>query len=436
MGVTTAEAAPHARTLWIPGGLRATPGQYRLVAACVAIAAVGLGVVALAATENRLNASRSVTSSATPRLAAAADAYVKLVRADATVSSAFLRGSVEPAALRARADSDLQNAAAGLARLSTTSGLSAQSRTALEEIARQLPEYRGLIEAARANNLQGLPVGAAYLRSASLLMRDPIIPDTTIVYEDAARQEDREYRRGSSPSAIVFVVLFGIIAFALVLGALAFTAWRSHRTVNIGLVAAAILVVVVGVVAVMTLDTRDRELTRSRRDGADALQFLAASRMLTLRSFSDENLELIERGAVSGYLDDFARVESAVAGPSGLLQQARRLAARFGTTDEVDILIRDFGKYAAAHSSVLDANVHEFNYAKAVARAIGPEAAALTRLDTEYQRAIEASLRRLDSRAADSRRRLAPIGGALLLLGVLAGACAVVGIRSRVKEYE
>ena len=434
--MTTAEAAPRVRMPWFPGALRATPGQYRLVAAFVAIASVGLGVVALAAAESRLDASRSVSSAATPRLAEAADAYVKLVRADATVSSAFLRGPVEPAALHAQADADTQSASAELARLSTMSGLSAEARTALEVIARRLPEYRGLIEAARANNRLRLVVGAAYLRSASRLMREDIVPETTTVYEDAARQADAEYRRGSSPGAIVFVVVFGIIALALVLAALAFTAWHSHRFVNIGLAAAAILVVVLGVAAVMTLAAHGHELTRSRRDGADSLQFLAASRMLTLRSFSDENLELIERGAVSEYLDDFGRIETVVAGPSGLLQQARRLAIRFGTAEQVDVLIQGFANYDAIHRSVLDANQKDFDYAMAVARATGPEAVALRRLDVDYERAIDASLQRLGRRAADSRRRLAPIGGALLVVGVLAGACAVVGIRRRVKEYE
>jgi hypothetical protein len=93
-----------------------------------------------------------------------------LADADATVVSGYLSGGDESTAARQRYDDDIAAAASGLA---AAAGRADDPATAdrVAELARQLPVYAGLIEQARANNRQGLPVGASYLGRASDLMQ-------------------------------------------------------------------------------------------------------------------------------------------------------------------------------------------------------------------------------------------------------------------------
>ena len=46
----------------------------------------------------------------------------------------------------------------------------------------QLAAYTGLVEAARANNVQGFPIGSAYLREASSLMQTKLLPEAKKIY--------------------------------------------------------------------------------------------------------------------------------------------------------------------------------------------------------------------------------------------------------------
>src|SRR5436190_893333 len=57
-----------------------------------------------------------------------------------------------------------------------------QAARAIAAIAASLPEYTGLVETARANHRQGFPVGAAYLRDASELMRGRILASAGDLY--------------------------------------------------------------------------------------------------------------------------------------------------------------------------------------------------------------------------------------------------------------
>ena len=62
----------------------------------------------------------------------------------------------------------------------------------------QLPVYTGLVETARVYNRQGLPLGAAYLREASGLMRDKLLPAAKQLYrtETGRLADDRDGAAG------------------------------------------------------------------------------------------------------------------------------------------------------------------------------------------------------------------------------------------------
>src|SRR5947208_2170985 len=59
----------------------------------------------------------------------------------------------------------------------------ADPNSPLAVLSSQLSVYTGVVETARANNLQGNPVGAAYQGEASTLMRDKLLPAARSLYD-------------------------------------------------------------------------------------------------------------------------------------------------------------------------------------------------------------------------------------------------------------
>ena len=152
---------------------------------------------------------------------------------------------------------------------------------AIATIAQQLPVYTGLVESARTNSRLDFPVGAAYLRRASDLMRTSILPAATSVYEDAAQPPlpglpvghlaDGWRRRARRPAGLLVVLL---------LGSQLLVARRTRRIVNLGLVGATVLVVALGAWALAAFDTQQDALVRSQREGSDQLVVLSTARIL------------------------------------------------------------------------------------------------------------------------------------------------------------
>src|SRR6266581_7886662 len=101
--------------------------------------------------------------------------YRALSDADATAASAFLSGGLEPIAARRRYQADIAQAAAHLESATAAAGHSPAARD-LARLSAGLPVYAGEVETARADNRLGLPLGAAYLREASSLMRGALLP--------------------------------------------------------------------------------------------------------------------------------------------------------------------------------------------------------------------------------------------------------------------
>src|SRR5262249_36272236 len=155
---------------------------------------------------------------ATPQLNDAQDVYVHLADADATASNAFLRCSAgvcghrfeNDAALQKRYEDDVTAATAVLPALARRAN-TADAKTAVATITKALAVYTGYVEAARANNRQGFPVGAAYLHEASTLIRSVVLPAATTVYEDAQVQLDASDQAGGSSTETSAVVTIGVI---------------------------------------------------------------------------------------------------------------------------------------------------------------------------------------------------------------------------------
>src|SRR5450755_1961116 len=113
---------------WVRGQLTSTPGRLRLASLLVVIGALILGGVAFSAERARSQAARAAASQTEPLLVEAVSLYAALSDADATATTTFLKGGLEPPARRARYVNDLRAASTALAELSRQVGDSATAR--------------------------------------------------------------------------------------------------------------------------------------------------------------------------------------------------------------------------------------------------------------------------------------------------------------------
>jgi len=209
-----------------------------------------------------------------------------------------------------------------------------------------------------------------------------------------------------------------------------------HRIVNVGVASATAVLLVLAVGTVAVFGSQQSELVGAQRHGSDAVQVLAATRILALRAQNDDDLALIERGTGEKYLADYQLVAGRIGddeGRGGLLDRARDIAARGGSTERIDRLRAQYATLAAAHAAVRKAD-DDGNYEDALQfnREKAPAVAALDRgLGIEIARArVE-----LDGRAADARTGLDVLLIVIPVLTVGAVLLVLVGLQRRIGEY-
>lgn len=198
-----------------PARLNRTPVRLRLTAAVLMVTAIALGAIAATAATHRRDAARSASKSSEPQLLRAEGIYASLSAADATAATTFLTGGIEPSGRRAQYLHDLDAAGTQLTALTRHAGSSADTRVPAATLAQQLPIYTGLVESARANNRQGFPVGAAYLRRASGLMRTELLPAAERLYMLEAQRMNDDYREGTRNLGLIVSVVVAAVLFLL-----------------------------------------------------------------------------------------------------------------------------------------------------------------------------------------------------------------------------
>ena len=424
-----------ARRRWLPITL-STPTGLKVAMAVTVVAVALFGIAATRAGLDRRAAADDVVGQAGPLLIDAQDLYVALAGADAAASTSFLSTGLESPELRAQYLDALGRAGQ---RLTAVAGadLGPEAAAAAERLGSDLLVYADLVEAARTNSRLELLVGAAYLRDASQLMRTEILPAATAIYEDAAVELDDRYRDSTGrPPLVALVVTAGVALLVILLTQLFVTA-RTRRWLNAGLLIAAAVVVAAAVTTWLVLDRQADALAESRDDGADLATTLSTARIVTLRSLSDENLDLIERGGSEvDYIQDFEESISRVGiGETyGLLDRARDTAPDRASRAALELIEARYDEYLAAHDEVrrlYDGG----NYLAAVDVAVNREAAAAGAVDAELDELIERSSSTLID-DADRARDFAVVLPILVVLAAIgAGTAIVIGLQPRLREF-
>ena len=276
-------------------------------------------MIATLATRSRVDAARAARTQTEPLLVQAVTLYNSLSDANATATATFLTGGLEPPKRRAHYLQDLRLATGSLTTLTREVNGSGEARAAVRSISDALPVYTGLVDSARANNLQGFPVGAAYLRQASALLTGTILPAANQLYAIEAQRLGDDYRSGTSNAPLVALAIAIALSLLILLAAQIYVARVSRRVLNVWLLLATLVVGAVSVWAVVGLLGERNALIRAQRNGSDSVEVLTASRVLLSRAQSDQSLTLVGRGTDETSPADFQKVINVLSPQGGMI---------------------------------------------------------------------------------------------------------------------
>jgi hypothetical protein len=405
---------------WVRRFAGTTPGVVVVIAVVVAAACILAGVVSAAAVNSRIAEQKAVLDHSEPFAYAAQNLYAASSAADAAAATSFLNGGAPTPLMRARYQQALAAAASALAD-ATAGAPDEETRKALAEVSAQLATYTGLVEAARANGVQNHPIGSAYLREASSMMQTEVLPGAEKVYTaDLARMDQAQRRVGSLPTAGLVLLLVALAAIG-VGSAVMFR--RTNRRFNLGLVAAAVVAILMMVSIVGAVRLAASDIERSRTEGTEKFGQLAEARILAQQARTDETLQLINRGDIS-------------ASEKSFYGHTDELVARLGTDSPAATAAVQ--KWVASHREQV--NIYTAgDYTGAVAQALGTDTgesgAQFADVESSLLEAIEHSRAIMRDGVSDAGAYLAwlPIG--TLVLMTAGAVVAVVGLWPRLKEF-
>ncbi|MEU5207727.1 hypothetical protein [Streptomyces sp. NPDC020742] len=452
---SVAPPSPGRRPAWAEGleELRAAattePGRLRVIGAVLALLVVVFGATTAWQVADRTAAADDVVERSQPLTADAASIYRSLADADTTAAGGFLAGVEGSAATRKRYDADIATAAGLLAKASRSSQGADGADEQIARLNRLLPRYTGLVETARANNRQGLPLGGAYLRYANAQMRTELLPAARALYDAETERLAADYDEAKAWP------WWALAAGVAAVGALGWAQRRhyrrTNRVFNRGLLTATAATVAVLVWLVAGHAVARAGLTDSYEHGARSLRVLNEARIDALQARGDENLTLVARGAVlTGDQQDFyeagfrARMKD-LAGPGdhGAAAVRSRLGAALGLADDaagrdpVREALTYVRQWQARHAQAR-ASDEKGDYDWALAKVIGAEGstgASFDRVAAGLQKALVHEQAEFRSAADGGRGALAglPVGAGVL--AALAAVGAVLGIGRRLAEY-
>lgn len=405
---------------WFRRLSRTTPGVIVALSVTIAALSAAAGVVGAAQLDGRIAHQQNLLDHSEPVTFAAQNLYAELSAADAAAAAAFLSGGIQTPSMRTRYQQALAGAASALAD-ATAGATDSETRTAVAELTEQMATYAGLVETARANNVQIFSIGSAYLREASSLMQTQILPGAERIYATDLKAVQKDQKAVES-TPIAGLVLLGLSLAGICVATVVMAA-RTNRQFNIGLVVAAALTLAAIVWLVAATRMAAADIERGRTEGTERFGQLAAARILASKARTDETLELIVHGDPTAIEKDFHSDRDQLAA----LLTAGPPAAKEGLR-----------KWIESHNKQVEA-YRGGDYPGAVAQAIGPDVDASA---AQYA-TVEASLRaELDRARAALRDPVSAAGTALswaptgvLALMIIAAATAVAGMWPRLKEF-
>jgi len=417
-----------------------TPGRLRLLLGVLVLLSLAWGALAAFTVYQYSSAASSVVAVREPLSLNAQQIYRHLSDANDTAATAFLSGGLEPAAARQRYLADIRAAGTEIETATARGGAMLSGVSAdLETLAAQLPVYAGEVETARADNRLGLPLGAAYLREASELMRATLLPAASDMYtaENTSLHASSAQATGLPLAAVTLAVGLGI-------GYVLYRTSRrlrrlTHRVFNYGLLAAraAVAVSLLWLAAAYTVGRGDLLTAQAR--GSAPVEALAQADIAALQAHAYESLTLVDNGGDDAYQQDYLRQQRALGpGPGTLLTAAQTAAAGSEASGPAAAAIRHARAWYAAHASVRaldDSGSHPAAVRSVLGSGPGDAGTQFGALSTDLAAGIAADQATFDSSARAGQGAFTGLEpGVIAAALVMAIGCAW-GLNRRLAEY-
>ena len=409
----------------------------RLLAGLVMLCLVWGGLAAWVVSQRAAGAA-DVVSVSEPVSLDGQQIYRALSDADATAATAFLSGGLEPIAVRHRYQADIAQAASRLEAATAIAGQSAAARD-LAVLAATLPVYAGEVETARAANRLGLPLGAAYLREASSLMRGTLLPAARNVSAQADAQLTADSGRATGLPLALLVVAGAVLVGLVLYRAQRWLSRHTHRVLNPGLLVASAAAILSLLWLIIALGVARADLLQAREHGSAPVAALAQADIAALRARTDEGLTLIDAGGDDTFQADFlATAHRLGPGPGTLLTNAVSAARGSPAAGAAAAAAGAATAWYAAHRTVrsLDDN-GQHTQAVHLVTTSGPghSSTLFARLDGSLTGAVAADQAVFRSNAMAGRDALTGLElGVIAASLVMAAACAR-GLSQRLAEY-
>ena len=402
---------------------RGTPGRLRLAGIATVGACLLFGLLAFVAATSRANALSNARSD-TAQLVRVQTVRTNLVYADANLTNAFLVGGLEPPSARAAYEQGIATASQTLA---DASGKNPRDAAVLAHVNDVITRYTGLVESARANNRLGYPLGAAYLRQATNLLRTDALPPLADL--GAAQQQRVDHDFASSAHAMTWLVVGLVAALVILLVVQVWLSARTRRTFNRPLLIATAAVLVVGVALAGVMAWAQGKAKDTRSGAYFATVELATARIDAFDAKSAESLTLIARGQGQAYEARFVSLANNV---TVLLADS----ANRGGADEAAAK-KAFDEYQTTHRLIREED-NSGSWDQAVTLVTNDASdsnAAFKTFDETSRNVLEQRSAQLSHDLGTARAPLIPLAWIALITGIGAAVAAGLGITSRLREY-
>ena len=415
--------------------LTATPGRLTVLAVVLIAAALAAGAATAAAITDRQQHIQGLRAHSEPLADTAQVLYSSLSIADASATSAFLSGGVEPQDLRQRYDDAIRRATTAL--VAAANGVSSgdvTTITLLAQMSNRLADYLREVDTARANNRSGNPLGVAYLGQASGLMQGTILPLAERLHTTQS-QSVAATQTATARFPLMPVLLAASVLLALT-GAQLYLYRLSRRRISPGLAMATLLMAVLVIWLTIAAMASTAASNHARDRGTQPLSIVVQARILAQQARTDETLALLRHGSNTQAEADFATNTKTL---SSVLGQYRNHPPSPESGPQIASAVSALDGWLTAHG-VLQQRLSAGDFSAAARLATGPEPSGATAHVLALDAALQAEITRLRAVEFDSTTTayralsLLPTGGAAL--AVLCALCACAGIWPRLNEYQ
>jgi hypothetical protein len=267
-------------------------------------------------------------------------------------------------------------------------------------------------------------------------MRTTILPAAAQVYATEQSRLQGDQNQAVSP----WLTAVAVIALLALLAAL-FFAQRSlsrhfHRTWNIALVGATIIVAALGVWGVVALTAQNSGVSSATAHGSRPVSTFTQARILALRARADDELTLLTRDSDATFQQDYAHTASALQSLLASAPSSESLGSR--ERQALTSAQSDFASYRRLHAQIRQAD-DSGDLVRAVGLASGAGAQQLPAVSSELNGSLSGGIRvsqgTFDNTTSGAASGLDGLVWGIALGSVLVAVLVLVGYRPRIGEY-